>query len=715
MDTKNGTLWAETDKIPYHDARGIIVGIIGFSIDITDRKQAQATLDRERALLNTLMDNIPDYIYFKDLQSRFIRTNKAHAQAFALSDPAEAIGKTDFDFFTEEHALSAFEDEQRIIRTGQPIVGLVEKETWRDRGDTWVSTTKVPLRDDKGNIVGTSGISRDITELRRADETRRLDSQIMASMVDGVYLIRASDGMIVYANPQFERMFGYGAGELVGKHVSIVNAGTDKSPQETPKEIIQGLEKRGVWTGEVHNMKKDGTPFWCEASVSTFTHSEYGRVWVSVHQDITERKRAEEQLLHNAFYDALTGLPNRALFLDRLGHALERAKRAHLSGFAVLFLDVDRFKLVNDSLGHALGDQLLIATAHRLEMCLRSADTVARLGGDEFVILLEDITSLDEVKRVTERIGRELALPFDLEGHRVFSSASIGIVPSAIGYAHPEEVLRDADIAMYRAKMAGRARSEVFDRTMRDDAMARLDWETDLRSAVERHEFRVYYQPIVVLERSKIIGFEALVRWEHPTRGLITPENFISLAEETGLIIPIGEWVLREACRQLREWQTAFPLVPPLTISVNLSAKQFTHPELGGQIEQILADTGLDPGSLRLEITESVIMDDCESARNMFQQLKALGVQVQIDDFGTGYSSLSYLQQFPVATLKIDRSFISRMPVNGKGSDIVRMIVRLAHEMGLEVTAEGVETRQQLAQLRKFGCEFGQGYLFSGR
>ena len=279
------------------------------------------------------MDNIPDYIYFKDLQSRFIRTNRAHAQAFALSDPAEAIGKTDFDFFTEEHALSAFEDEQRIIRTGQPIVGLVEKETWRDRGDTWVSTTKVPLRDDKGNIVGTSGISRDITELRRADETRRLDSQIMASMVDGVYLIRASDGMIVYANPQFERMFGYGAGELIGKHVTIVNAGTDKSPQETAKEITQALEKSGVWTGEVHNIKKDGTPFWCSASVSTFTHSEYGTVWVSVHQDMTERKRMETELQESneklaAWVNRLEESSREISLLSQMGDLLQSCRNA---------------------------------------------------------------------------------------------------------------------------------------------------------------------------------------------------------------------------------------------------------------------------------------------------------------------------------------------------------------------------------------------------
>ena len=333
VDTKNGRLWAETDKIPYRDAQGNIIGIIGFSIDIADRKCAQEALDRERTLLNTLMDNIPDYIYFKDLQSRFIRTNRAHAQAFALSDPAEAVGKTDFDFFTEEHALSAFEDEQRIIRTGQPIVGLVEKETWRDRGDTWVSTTKVPLRDDKGNIVGTSGISRDITELRRADETRRLDSQIMASMVDGVYLIRASDGMIVYANPQFERMFGYGAGELIGKHVTIVNAGTDKSPQETAKEITQALEKSGVWTGEVHNIKKDGTPFWCSASVSTFTHSEYGTVWVSVHQDMTERKRMETELQESneklaAWVNRLEESSREISLLSQMGDLLQSCRNA---------------------------------------------------------------------------------------------------------------------------------------------------------------------------------------------------------------------------------------------------------------------------------------------------------------------------------------------------------------------------------------------------
>jgi diguanylate cyclase (GGDEF)-like protein/PAS domain S-box-containing protein len=333
MDTKKGRLWAETDKIPYRDLDGQIIGVIGFSIDTTERKRTQETLDRERTLLNTLMDNIPDYIYFKDLQSRFIRTNKAHAKAFGLGDPAEATGKTDFDFFTEEHARAAYEDEQSIIRTGLPIVGLVEKETWPNRPDTWVSTTKMPLRDEKGIIVGTSGISRDITELRRADEARRLDSQIMANMVDGVSLIRAGDGIIVYANPRFEKMFGYGRGEMNGKHVSILNAPTDKSPEETANEIVQALERNGQWTGEVNNLRKDGTPFWCDASVSTFTHSEYGTVWVSVHQDITDRRRMEAELQESnarltISVDRLEQSSREIALLGQMGDLLQSCRNA---------------------------------------------------------------------------------------------------------------------------------------------------------------------------------------------------------------------------------------------------------------------------------------------------------------------------------------------------------------------------------------------------
>ncbi|MDT4966365.1 MAG: hypothetical protein QOJ64_1102 [Acidobacteriota bacterium] len=430
-------------------------------------------------------------------------------------------------------------------------------------------------------------------------------------------------------------------------------------------------------------------------------------------QDITERKRAEERLVHDAFHDGLTGLPNRAMFMDHLKHAVELAKRNKDHSFAVLFLDLDRFKVINDSLGHLVGDQLLVCIARRLETCLRSIDTVARLGGDEFTILLEDLKDWSEAIEIVERIQLELSLPFKLGAQEIFTTASIGIAPSTTGYDRAEDILRDADTAMYRAKLLGKARHEIFDKGMHDHAMKLMHLETDLRRAVERNELRVYYQPIVSLATHEITGFEALVRWQHPARGLISPLDFIPIAEETGLIVPIGQWVLQQACRQMSEWQRQAPADPPLFISVNLSAKQFTQPDLLKQITRVLRDTGLDAHSLKLEITESVVMEQMDAVTGTLRQLKALGVELSIDDFGTGYSSLSYLHRLPIDTLKIDRSFVSQMSQKDENREIVRTIATLAQSLGLKVVAEGIETIEQVEQLRALKCEGGQGFLFS--
>jgi diguanylate cyclase (GGDEF)-like protein len=439
-----------------------------------------------------------------------------------------------------------------------------------------------------------------------------------------------------------------------------------------------------------------------------------------LNRHIAEQERISSQLQdskdhfrHAAFHDALTNLPNRALLTENLKFVIERAKNHEDYQFAVLFLDLDRFKNVNDSLGHSIGDQLLIAMARRLESCIRDVDMVARLGGDEFAILLDGIANGGDATNMARRIQEKLASPFNLSGHEVFTTTSIGIALSSTGYDHPENMLRDADTAMYRAKAQGKACYEVFDKGMHTHAVYVLQMENDLRRALDREEFCVYYQPIVSLDNGQLAGFEALIRWNHPDRGFINPSDFIPLAEDTGLIVPIGQWILKRACQQLAKWQWQSPANRNLFMSVNLSSKQISQPDLVDVIRETLEETNVEAKHIKLEITESAVMDNAEMAVRLLKRLKALGVALSIDDFGTGYSSLGYLHRFPVDTLKIDRSFVGRIGDQSENAEIVRTIVSLAENMGMDVVAEGVETLNQLSHLRGLKCQYGQGYLFS--
>ena len=429
--------------------------------------------------------------------------------------------------------------------------------------------------------------------------------------------------------------------------------------------------------------------------------------------DITARKKAEEKLQHDALHDDLTGLANRVLFMDRLSVALADVERAGKDTFAVLFFDLDRFKNVNDSLGHPLGDKLLIGIAQRLQECLRPGDTLARIGGDEFAILLNRINDIPAAIHVADRIQELLGMTFSIDGHEVFVTASIGIAHSATGYNSPEEIMRDADTAMYRAKAAGKARYEVFDRDMHQSAVALLKLETELRLGVQNNDFSMHYQPIVDLGSGRIVGFEGLVRWLHPERGIVSPNSFIAIAEETGLIVPLGWWVLEESCRQTCKWQRRFPSDPPLFISVNVSGKLFTKRGIVDRLMGVLEETGLAPESLRLEVTENVVLEHVDIALENLQQLRALGIQLSIDDFGTGYSSLSYLQRFQYDQLKIDRSFVSRLSHGSDSRAIVETILGLASNLGIGVVAEGVETAEQAERLRQMACPHGQGFWFS--
>jgi len=564
---------------------------------------------------------------------------------------------------------------------------------------------------------------------RQLAERDRLFQLISENAADMIAVVD-KDGHRLYNSPSYQKILGYCQDEL-----STTSPVEQIHPDDRTRVFEAAQKARLTGRGERLEYRirhKDGSWRVLESTASAI-RGDNGETdgLVIVNRDITDRKRAEEMLAHNAFHDSLTHLPNRVLFLDRLERALAVSRRHTDFKFAVLFIDVDEFKVVNDSLGHAAGDTLLIQIAQRLTSCIREADTVlsplsdrkaaepsvgnstlARPGGDEFAVLIEELHDPSDAVRVAERLQKRLAIPFDLDGHEIFIMASIGIAFSSNAGAEAQDVLRDAEIAMYRAKHSGKARCEVFDSGMHVDALKRLQLEADLRKALELGEFRVYYQPVVSLRNSQIVGFETLSRWQRPS-GIVMPGEFIAVADEIGIILPINRQLLQEACQQLHAWHKLFPSDPPLAIAVNITPKQFAQPDLATQIGEILQQTGIDPSCLDLEITETIAMADVSHSSVALAQLKALGTRLSIDDFGTGYSSLSRLQRFPVDTLKIDRAFISRMDSDLETYEIVRIIVMLAHSLGLKVVAEGVETQQQVDMLKQIGCELAQGYLFS--
>ena len=563
-------------------------------------------------------------------------------------------------------------------------------------------------------------------QLMSRDDMFRVISENAADLIAVV----DANGKRIYNSPSYERLLGYTAEEL--RTTSTLEQVHPDDRARVAHAAEQARKSGYSERIEYRILHKDESWRVLESTASAVRDaSGKSNSLVIVNRDITDRKRAEERLQHDAFHDALTDLPNRALFLDRLGRAFSRAKRYPEYKFAVLFVDIDDFKKFNDSLGHAAGDDVLVQIAQRLTSSLRKDDTVwrqpqggegppasqdnvARLGGDEFTILIEDIHDASDPIRVATRIQKVLAAtPLSIEGQEVFASASVGIALSTSPHDSAAGLLRDADLAMYRAKALGKARCEVFDTAMHATAVTRLKLETELRKAIEHGELRVHYQPIVRLSDTKIVGFEALVRWERPHVGLVLPAEFIVVAEESGLILPMNRWLRLEACHKMRSWQAEFPSNPPLTLSLNVTAKEFAHPGLINDIVQALEQTGLEPSSLQLEIVETVAMRDAEKPENVLRRAKSLGVRLSIDDFGTGYSSLSRLRHFPADTLKIDRSFISRMDIDADNRAVVRTIVALAHNLGLTVVAEGTETLEEVNELLAIDCEYAQGYFFS--
>lgn len=683
-----------------------------------ERKRAADALRKSEQLFERMFSSLTDAVLIVDAASgRIINCNPAANRILGYYHN-ELLGLTTRAvFYPPDNPPEA--DDCIIGRSGSKSGGLNEALMRRKDGQVFFAEfSAVPLEDEQQQVLNWVLILRDISARKAAEETLRESEERYNLAVQG-----ASDGLWdwnlkkdqIYYSPRWKSMFGYAETQI------------GDSPNE--------------WLGRIHPEDRDLVQVALAAHLNgTARHfevehrvldSENNYRWVLVRglavrdsngvayrmagslTDVTARKNAEEQLVHDAFHDQLTGLPNRALFMDRLGRTLNHSyRRAHYL-FAVLFLDLDRFKIINDSLGHAIGDQLLVETGRILQTCLRAGDTVARLGGDEFVILLEDISDQGDAIRVAKRIQKELSRPFQISQHQVHTSASVGVVLSTIGYTTREDVLRDADIAMYQAKLQGRAQFAMFDTEMRSRAIARLEMETELRHALERQELQIYYQPIISLQNNQLVGFEALLRWQHPERGSIPPAAFIPIAEETSMILPIGTWVLSEACQQVRAWQLAYPSFHKLQVSVNISQLQFNQPDLLRVIKHELVSSTLAPECLNLEITENMLMENAESVVAFLTALRKLGVRLHIDDFGTGYSSLSYLQRFPIDALKIDYSFINRIGVNGDRAEIVKTIITLARDLGIDAVAEGVETKNQLEQLRSLDCGFAQGFYIA--
>jgi len=576
-----------------------------------------------------------------------------------------------------------------------------------------------PIRDSVEALSSQAALALDsaITteELVRRQSEARFSSLVQNS--SDVVMTVDADSTIRYMSPSVERVLGYGAAELEGTRLTVLIHPDDKA------NVLQFLTSGGDREGDAHPAlteyrMRHQDDFWLHVETlrTNLMHDENVKGIVLNTRDVSERKAVEEQLAHQAFHDSITGLANRALFRDRVEHALERQTRDG-EPVSVLFMDLDDFKTINDSLGHAAGDRLLAEVGDRLRSSLRAADTAARLGGDEFAILLEDGGDGVDAAEVAARILASLEGPFHLEGKEVFARASIGIASAdhtrTAGPEGAEELLRNADVAMYMAKEAGKGRYQVFEPAMHDTALKRLELKADLQRAVDNHEFVLHYQPVIELESGAIEGMEALLRWVHPQRGIVPPLDFIPLAEETGLIVPIGRWVLREACLQARDLQQRYPTNPPLSMAVNLSARQLQRPEIVGEIAEALMETGIEPSSLILEITESVMMQDMDLSIQRLAELKELGVKLAVDDFGTGYSSLNYIRRFPVDILKVDKSFVDGVNLGGEESALTAAIIELAGILKLRPVAEGIERADQLEKLLDLKCDLGQGFYFA--
>jgi len=674
---------------------GVCIGLID------DRERRVQELEREDCF-----ENAPVGLRWTAADGTILGANQTELDTLGYQRD-EYVGRNLAQFYVDPQAAA---DALQRLRTGETLRNVETRMRRRD-GSMRHGLISASGLLAGGQLIHARWATQDVTERQLAEQALTLFKALVESADDAV-IGKTLDGAITSWNPAAARLYGYSAEEVIGKPIALL------APPDRVDELPGILERlrRGerIERYETTRVRKDGTRVEVSLSVSPILDPQGRPIGAtSIAYDVTARKQAEQQLVHGALHDALTDLPNRTYFVERVSQSLARVRRDPAYRFAVLFLDFDDFKAVNDSLGHAAGDHLLGEIAGRLRTCVRPGDVVARLGGDEFTLLLEEITGLPDAEHAARRIQDSLATPFSLEGREILASASIGVALSDPDHGQVQDLLRDADLAMYHAKQQGRARFQVFDVAMRDSAEARSGMEADLRNALERDEFRLVFQPIVELESGRVHGFEALLRWHHPKRGVILPLDFVPLAEQTGLIIPIGRWVLQEACRHARGWQETFPAAAGLRISVNLSAEQLGHPRIVEEVRTALQTAGLAPPCLSLEISERVLMESVESSTTALGQLRGLNVELHMDDFGTGYSSLSSLPRFPLQGIKVDRSLVHRMGARRTDLEIVRSIVDLAGNLGLGVIAEGVETVTQRARLIAFGCRLGQGQLFA--
>jgi diguanylate cyclase (GGDEF)-like protein/PAS domain S-box-containing protein len=687
-------------------------GIVVTSRDLTERKEAE---ERYR----TLVERIPAITYIQQI-GRNSHTLYVSPQVTDMVGytPEECTTSPDLwiKILHPDDRERVLAEDRRTNETGDPFV-MEYRQLAKDGHLVWIRDEATLVRDEKGEPLYRLGVQIDITVRKQTEEALRDAEHRYRTLVEQIPAVTYIDPVddpdtSLYTSPHIEQMLGYTPQEWQTEKL------WPKRLHPDDRERILAADERFEAGGgepfseEYRLLAKDGSVVWVREE-AVLVRDEAGEplYWQGVFYDLTERKALEERLHYQALHDPLTDLPNRRLFMDRLGQALRRTMRQH-NQVAVLFMDLDGFKVVNDSLGHDVGDLLLTVVAQRLRRCLRPEDTLARFGGDEFVVLIEALDDPAQAVQVAERITEELRRPFLIEARDLYVIASIGISLGDARTHDTDDLLREADTAMYRAKDEG-GDFRVFNPAMYERAFSRLEVENDLRRAIEQEEFVVHYQPMVDLQTGELWGMEALVRWDHPERGLLEPSQFVPVAEESGLVIPMGEQILREACFRAKEWQEENPRIPPPVMSVNLSASQLSRLDLADTVERVLGETGLEGNRLTLDVTETVYVQVLAGNAAMLDRLRGLGVRFSIDDFGTGYSSLSYLKRLPADAIKIDQSFVKGLGKDVEDTAVVRMIIELAHTLGLEVIAEGVETEEQATLLKEMGCDFAQGYHFS--